>query len=274
MDDMDEILKGDAPADSRRDREPEPQPAADVPMGEPEGAAAAAVEGESPDAPAAAQPEGEGAPPAPGNVPLAALTAERRERQDWKERAIREEEQRKGLERELQELRAKLSAPPPQQQAPQQPPAPREMPDPVSDPVGFREWTEERMLNERMNMSEAMVRAQHDDVDEAVEVFKAEAQRNPALVAQLRAQQHPWQWAYQQAKRIKAMSEIGDDPAAFRARIEAEARQRFEAEMAQQPAPRGPAVNLPPSLSTARSAAARGAPVVSGPYDMKDLLGR
>ena len=81
-------------------------------------------------------------------------------------------------------------------------------------------------------MSEMMVRQQHgdDDVDKALEVFQKAVQENPALGAQLAQQRHPWQFMFDQAKRIQAMSEIGSDPAAYRQRL----RDEILAELQQQ----------------------------------------
>lgn len=268
MNDLDDILKDDAPAASAPASAPAHQAAAAETMGDPAAAAAgAAAEGDA----GAAPPDGEGAPPAPkdgGQVPLAALTAERKERQDWKERAIREEEQRKALERELETLR-KGAAP-----AQQPPAAPTPAPDPLSDPEGWQQHQEARFFNERLNMSEQMLRQQHQDVDEKIAIFQEEAARNPTLAAQLRQQPHPWAWAYQQAGVIAARKEIGDDPAAFRARVEAELREKIQAELGagQQQQPAAALPTLPPSLTTARSAAPRGAHPTTGQTPLADIL--
>ncbi|RQS88066.1 hypothetical protein DF048_27480 [Burkholderia seminalis] len=204
------------------------------------------------------------APPAsePGQmVPLKALEEERKGRQDWKEKAIRFEEQLK----QLRESNAQQPAAP-QQQAQQ--PAPMTY--------------EGALLNERMNMSEMMVRQQHGDadVDAALEVFQKAVQENPALGAQLAQQRHPWQFMFDQAKRIQAMSEIGSDPAAYRQKVRdeilAELQQQGAAPAAQPAAaaaaPAAPVI--PKSLATARSAAPRTASVWTGPTSLTDILKR
>ncbi|WP_124485574.1 MULTISPECIES: hypothetical protein [unclassified Burkholderia] len=200
------------------------------------------------------------APPAsePGQmVPLKALEEERKGRQDWKEKAIRFEE-------ELKHLRAQGQQPPQQQQ----------------QPVSLT--YEQGLLNERMNMSEMMVRQQHgdSDVDSALEIFQKAVQENPALGAQLAQQRHPWQFMFDQAKRIQAMQEIGSDPAAYRQKL----RDEILAELQQQgaapsapasaaPAPAAPAAPvIPRSLATARSSAPRSAPVWTGPTSLNDIL--
>ncbi|WP_321967654.1 hypothetical protein [Burkholderia cepacia] len=198
--------------------------------------------------------------PAP-MVPLKALEEERKGRQDWKEKAIRFEE-------ELKHLRAQGQQQPTQQQQQQERPAALTY--------------EGALLNERMNMSEMMVRQQHgdDDVDKALEVFQKAVQENPALGAQLAQQRHPWQFMFDQAKRIQAMSEIGSDPAAYRQKVRdeilAELQQQGAAPAAQPAAavaaPAAPVI--PRSLATARSAAPRTATAWTGPTALTDILKR
>lgn len=206
------------------------------------------------------------APPAsePGQmVPLKALEEERKGRQDWKEKAIRFEE-------ELKHLRASGAQQQPAQQPQQQ------------QPVALT--YEHALLNERMNMSEMMVRQQHGDADveKALEVFQAAVQENPALGAQLAQQRHPWQFMLDQAKRIQAMQEIGTDPDAYRKKVReellAEMQQQGGAGVVQPAAVAAPAVPaapvIPRSLATARSAAPRTAPVWTGPSTLDSILKR
>lgn len=193
-------------------------------------------------------------------VPLKALEEERKGRQDWKEKAIRFEE-------ELKHLRSSQGQQPSSQQ--QQQPAPAML------------TYENALLNERMNMSEMMVRQQHGDadVDGALEVFQKAVQENPALGAQLAQQRHPWQFMFDQAKRIQAMSEIGSDPAAYRQKVRdeilAELQQQGAASPAQPVAAAAPAAPvIPKSLATARSAAPRTAQAWTGPTALTDILKR
>ncbi|KVX62462.1 hypothetical protein WT33_14135 [Burkholderia stagnalis] len=193
-------------------------------------------------------------------VPLKALEEERKGRQDWKEKAIRFEE-------ELKHLRASQGQQQPAQQQQQERPAPLTY--------------EGALLNERMNMSEMMVRQQHGDaaVDSALEVFQKAVQENPALGAQLAQQRHPWQFMLDQAKRMQAMQEIGSDPAAYRQKLRdeilAELQQQGAAPAAQPAAAAAPAAPvIPRSLATARSAAPRSAQAWTGPTALTDILKR
>ena len=64
----------------------------------------------------------------------------------------------------------------------------------------------------------------------------------------------------------------GDDPAAFRAKIEAEARARWEAEAKAAPPAPSPAAGMQPSLGTARSVAGRTAGAWTGEPSLDDVL--
>jgi hypothetical protein len=193
--------------------------------------------------------EGEGAaPPAASetakHVPLEALEAERKGRQDWKEKAIR-------AEAELENLRR-------QQQAIQQGPQPME-------PL---QQMQVQMVNERFNLSETLVREKHADVDEVIATFKEAMAQNPALMAAMHQHRHPWQFAYDEGKRLKFAAEIGNDPEAYRKKVEAEVMAKLAASpQSQQPA----APALPQSLAGARSAGARGN-TFTGPTPMENLF--
>jgi hypothetical protein len=188
------------------------------------------------------------------------------ERVDWKERAIREEERRTALERQLEQLRA---APPPQPQAETQP---RAIPNPAVDPAGYHRFIEEQNLNHRLNMSETMAREKYPDLDDMVPKFKAAAEKDPALLQQLYAHAHPYDWAYKEMKRREGLAEIGDDPAAWREREREKLRAELAAESGQQqPAPQRPQARLPPNLTGLRSAADRSAPAYTG-FEWNDLF--
>lgn len=190
---------------------------------------------------------GDGAPAAPQtqeqHVPLAALEAERTQRKDWKEKAIR-------LEEELKQLRQ-----PQQHYQPQQ-----------VDPI---QSMQQQLVNERFNTSELIVKRDHADADQVVEVFMDAARANPALAAALQNQRHPWEFAYKEGKRLLMLKEVGDDPAAYRAKVEAEIRAQLQSQ-----APAQPQFNVPASLNGARSTAPRNAPGWTGPTAMTDILGQ
>lgn len=82
--------------------------------------------------------------------------------------------------------------------------------------------------------------------------------------------------AVQWHKRQQAQAEIGDDPAAFRAKVEAELKAKYgiteDGQQAQQPAK--PAPVLPSNLAGARSVGARSGPAWSGPATLNDIFNR
>jgi hypothetical protein len=240
---------------------PEPKPEPEKPAEEP--------------APEPAEDE----PEAGGNLGKA-LAAERAKRQDWKEKAVRFEEQAKARDSELAEIRRQLEEMrKPQQPAPQ--PEPEYIPDPMQDPRGFFQYQQAQMqrteLNTRLNLSEAYARDRHgaEKVDAAVQEFKQAVGQNPALYQQMVQHPMPYEFVLQQAEALRLQREIGTDPNAYRARIEAELRERIMAEMQGTAAPVSRAPNLPPSLASARSSAPRAMPPeAAGDMSLNDILRR
>ena len=285
-DSLADILRGN-------DARPDPAPAEPVerPMGE--APAPEPVETPAPDDPVGVDEPGEvqtpdGAPPAPGTkqVPLAALEATRREKNDFKTQATEartrlEERDRENaeLKRQLDEIRRAppvvAAAPPAQASAPTVPHP--QLPNPVEDPEGYaraiRQNIEHDVWNQRLNLSEAGLRAKHQDVDEKVGWFKEAVAQNPQLAADMRRHPDPYVFAYEQGQRFNEARAILSDPAAYRARIEAEIRAGL-----QQSAPAVPAAPvvpvLPSSLASARSAADRSAPAWTGPESLADIIKR
>ena len=189
-------------------------------------------------------------------VPLAALEAERKGRQDWKEKAIRYEEELKAVRQ--------------QQAAPQQTAEQRE--------VSPLERVQQEMVTQRFNMSEQIARTQYKDaadLEDMVMLCANAAAQNPVLQAQLAASAHPWDFAYKEGKRLKLMQELGDDPAQYREKL----RQELIAELqgsgqatAAAPVPAPSAPQLPQSLASARSSAGRTAPAFTGPTPIGSLF--
>lgn len=207
----------------------------------------------------------------------------RKERNDHKGRADRAEGEAAALRAEVEALRkapAPPVAPPPAQPAVAA--QPEYVPNPMEDPEGFVQFQARKMddalFHQRLNTSEAFLRRfmkDNADVDAKVEVFKKAAAENPVLGVELRKHPDPYQYAYETAQRILAQQEIGTDPAAYRARVEAEIRAKVEAEYAaNQPAQQAARVALPRSLSTVPSAAPRGEVVDNTPVDFDDILRR
>jgi len=218
-------------------------------------------------APESKPPEDDGEPPQPLDgepvIPRRAYEDERRKRQDWKERAARLEGELTAIRRQQEEARQ----PPPEQMPPLQPI------DPAQDPVGFTARLQQVLLNERLNNSEERIREKIGDekLNEYVNEFKQLAARDQTLFGKLYSQTNPYAWMTREVDRLRHLREVGDDPSAYRARIEAEARAKWEAEAKAAPPP-SPAVGMQPSLATARSVAGRTAGTWTGEPSLEDVL--
>jgi hypothetical protein len=247
-------------------REPAPQAAPEAPPAAPEPKADAKPQGE-PKA-ATATPEDDAEPPQPLDgepvIPRRAYEDERRKRQDWKEKAARYEGELAAIRKQLEEV-----------QRPQPQPMPPLAPiDPSQDPTGFTVRIQQVMLNERLNNSEMLLRDKigDDKVTEYVQEFQQLAQRDPTLFGKLYSQTNPYGWMQREVERQRVLRDVGDDPSAYRSKIEAEARAKWEAEAAAKPPPPSPAAGLQPSLATVRSVAGRTASTWSGEPSLEDVL--
>ena len=205
-------------------------------------------------------------------IPRRAYEDERRKRQDWKARAVQAETRHQELQRQFEDAQRRATAPPPQPQAPPQPP-----PDPATNPQGWAQHVVQQqqaaLLNERLNNSEMMLadKIGAEKLNEYVSEFRQLANADPTLFGKLYSQPHPYAWLTREVDRLRLVRDVGDDPAAFRAKIEAEARVKWEAEAKAQPAP-SPAAGMQPSLGTARSVAGRTAGAWSGEPSLEDVL--
>jgi hypothetical protein len=248
----------------------EAAPAAPEPKPEPkaEPAAKAAPEPAEDDAETAERLDHNGQP----YVPHQALERERQRRQDWKEKASRAEGELAALRRQLEEAQ-RAPPPPPPQPVYRAPP-----PDPTTDPAGYQQYAHqvemERQINQNLNYSEWMLRDKlGDETVSALQAeFKRMAEADQTLFQKMYSQPHPYRWMQQQVEKHRAMAEIGDNPAEYKTRIEAEARARWEQERQSAPAPVSPAAGMQPSLATARSVAGRTTPGWTGEPSLDDVV--
>jgi hypothetical protein len=148
--------------------------------------------------------------PQNGYVPVKVAQDERRKRQE--------------LEKKLKEYEERLNQPQhPQQQ--QQPPDWYTSPEQAAQVL--QETMQQQLFQRSVAMSEALMRQQHPDYDEISTVFADRARNDPHLLQQLYNHPFPAQFAYQVGQQIRLMEEIGSDPAAYRAKIEAEVRAKL-----------------------------------------------
>jgi len=215
-------------------------------------------------------------------VPREALEAERRRRQDHKERAARAEGENAELRRQLEAFQR--GAPPQQQQPAQQAQQPATplwrlpevpIPNPLEDPGGYAQallYEQTRRLevdrfNHRLDQSEERARAKLGDetVDKLIADFRTWPQ---SAKDEIFAQKDAYGALHRRSQALRVQQEMGDDPTAWREAERARIRAEIEAEFggtapAQAPAPSRVA-NLAPSLANARSSAPRSAPIETG----------
>jgi hypothetical protein len=215
-------------------------------------------------------------------VPREALEAERRRRQDWKQKAATAEGQNAELRRQLEAFQ-RGGAPQPQQQAQpaQQPSTPLwrlpevPIPNPLEDPNGYAQallYEQTRRLevdrfNHRLDQSEEKARAKLGDeaVDQLIADFRAWPQ---SAKDEVFAEKDAYAALAKRVAAQRVQKELGDDPDAWRESERQRIRAEIEAEIGgTAPAPSATpsrVANLAPSLANARSSAPRSAPAYTG----------
>lgn len=186
----------------------------------------------------------------------------------WTKAAVLDERRkRQELERQLDELKAKPASDGEQKQD--------ERPDLFDDPDGaighIERKFEEKLVNQKIELSRSMVKSSHDDYDEMEQVFIDMAKENPALANQMRMAENPALFAYQQGKKHTDFQQMQDIDS-YKAKIEAEVREKVLKELESKQAKQSHKAELAsgPSLSKARSQA-------DEPVDepsLEDLVGR
>jgi hypothetical protein len=275
-----DFLEGEAPLEAD-------PPVADTPQTPDSDAPLPVADEAKPDAPEATAP-GAPDPPDPDGIPedirglRSALQAERGKRNDYKGDRDRLSGELAATKAALAAAEAKAAAAatpapaPPAVVEPQEPPV---VPNPLEDPAGYHAHMQRMMFNERLNLSEALLRETPgvEKVDEKLAAFRKAADANPALRSELSRQSHPYRWAYDQGAKLMALAEVGDDPVAFRAKVEAEMRAAVRAEIEAELAGTAPAkgaveaVVIPRSLASATSSAPRMA-AVEPPPEFEDVF--
>lgn len=204
---------------------------------------------ETPEAETPTDPEAPAASEAPKetHVPYAAMKAEREKRQE-RERELQERDRRiADYERQLQELRN--PAQPQQQQSVEI----------WEDPDAFVrqrvEAVEQQATNRLYAALEAQARDTFPDYDDMFAVVQEHAKTNPTIGQQVLSAPNPALAAYKLGKQLAEMKQM-EDPAAYRAKIEAEVRASILAEeQAKADAKRKAADAIPPDLSSSRNVA-------------------
>ena len=183
-------------------------------------------------------------------VPIGALLDEREKRQA-------ETRKREELEQQLQRY--------------QQPEQEEYVPTDPREIIQFTLAEQQRVaFNERLNMSELMARQAHGDdtVAAAQKAFIEASARDPNLGSQLQGQVHPYDFVIKWHKQHQLMSEIGQDPEAYKEKV----RQQLLQELQAQGVSPSQASQQPPPSVVGRPAAAKAGFVPSGPGQAFDSL--
>lgn len=198
---------------------------------------AAPPEGEQP------APQEQAAPPAAveeaKHIPISALLDER--------------DKRKAAMAEAEALRKKVA----EYEAASQP-----KPDFFADPEAALNAAQRAAMAAALNtkLETSRFLAEKEFGSELVAEAYAFFDENPQLSTDLIKSPSPYHEAVKTYQRHKMMREIGDDPTSYRARIEAEVKERLLAEMQAQPKPAAP----PPSMAAAPGTGGAKSPAASG----------
>lgn len=164
-----------------------------------------------------------------GQVPYAAMKAERAKRQAERERAEKAEARQKELESQIEALRN--PAPRPAQPAETTGDESAQPPDFWTDPQGYVEhMTNQRIaqavqqvqMQNHFRQIEDRQRAQHADFDEVSQLAHQAASRDPELARRILTAQDPGAELYAVGKQIKDFQEITSNPEAYRERMRQE----------------------------------------------------
>jgi len=209
-------------------------------------------------------------------VPHEALHAEKQKVKRYTEEVSDFRKSNEALQRQVAELLQRV--PLPKQEQPQ-------APDQFEDFQGAARHAVSSDL-ERVNAT-LMANAQliagvkygDDKVAEAEQAFMEAARSNkldPADYHKVANSPNRYAAAVQWHQRQLAQAEIGDDPAAFRAKLETELREKITAELQQgeQPQTQQRQAVMPSNLAGARNVGARSGPAWSGPQTLQDIFNR
>ena len=157
------------------------------------------------------------------------------------------------------------------QPAPQ--PEPVKVPDILEDPDGFTGFMGDQLQkiqqSTRAEMSEVMAIEAYgqDVVNEAFAAAKASGEG-----ARFLNSRHPYGDMVKWHKQQRVLQEIGDDPDAYRQKIETEVRQKIEADIAAQQA-KQMAAQAPPSMAKTNGTGGSADPGWQGPTTLDSIIG-
>ena len=171
-------------------------------------------------------------------VPLAALMAERDKRQ-------KEQTAREAMQRELEQLRADRE---------KQTPAPGFYENPENFVQQVAQSAKQQADQRLFAVLEEDAREQFPDYQEVMDELTERVRENPALRDQIFNAPNPAKAAYRLGKQLRELQAM-QDPEAYRTKLEAEFRAKWDAEQKTKDELRAKTdAELPPDLASARSA--------------------
>lgn len=209
-------------------------------------------------------------------VPHEALHAEKQKVKRYTEEVSDFRKSNEALQRQVAELLQRVPLPKQEQQQP---------PDQFEDfPGATRHVVQpefQRIEQQLLAIAKdtAITRFTEDKVNEAEQAFISALQSQKLDQADYQKVVHSpnrYAAAVQWHQRQLAQAEIGDDPAAFRAKLETELREKITAELQQgeQPQTQQRQAVMPSNLAGARNVGARSGPAWSGPQTLQDIFNR
>lgn len=218
-------------------------------------------------------------------VPHAALHASKEKVKRYTEEVADFRKSNESLQRQVNELLQRI--PVPKKETPQEQPKP----DWFENPEDATRHAVQKSVDphfQRINQT-LLANAQlvagmkyGDDKVEAADKAFMEAYQSgkldPADYQKVASAPNMYAAAVQWHQRQMAQAEIGDDPAAYRAKLEAELREKITAELqhgnGQQQQQAQPAAVMPSNIAGARNVGARSGPAWSGPPSLQDIFAR
>lgn len=151
---------------------------------------------------------------------------------------------------------------------------PPKAPDMFENPEAYQKYVGEQIGNARTQTKLEMSRfmAERDFGAEEVQAVVDYFNDKPQLTQQFLNAPSPFHAAKQYVDAQKTAQEIGNDPAAYKARIEKEVRAQIEAEMVAKQA-QEMAAKSAPSLANTNGSGGKTDPGWSGPTDLTSLIG-
>lgn len=175
---------------------------------------------------------------------------------------------REDLRQQLDEMRRMIGSP--KQEQPAAPPPPDVFEDPQKYTQYIGQQVQQSVIGAKLEMSRWQ--AEREFGKEALEEVVQYFDQNPAQSQQFLSAPSPYHAAKEFYDAQKTAQEIGNDPAAYKAKLEAEIRAKVEAEMAAKQASQM-AAKPAPSLAGVNGSGGNTDPGWQGPTDLGSVIG-